>query len=340
MELVDKIEESEYLKNILGNNDLYNNSIFGRINKSYYLPNRTEPSPLLYNSLLPYLSTSANEKLESYKTEIKMKESQNNALMAEIKRLKDENQDITTQLNEIGKNQAFIQKSERLLRLTSNVHPNAAEIFLGEDKSDLLNGFYSENESENAILSIDIRRSTDLMLNANSSDDFTSFITGLCEGLKKIVLMNYGVFDKFTGDGILAYFPLFYSGEDVVEKCCITSKLCHDFFLTYYKSNRSKFKISLKTGLGIGIDYDAAKLVRINDEPTIVGVPVVYACRLSNAPSGHTYINQSAYEILRGKDIKLNEIDVELKNQGIVTVYDLVELGIANIKRPTWFVAV
>ena len=284
------------------------------------------------------LSISSNRKIDELRTEIKEKESQNNKLLAEIQRLDHENQDITTQLNEIIKNQAFIYRREQLLRLTSNVHPKAADIFLGEDKSDLLNGFYSENESDNAILSIDIRRSTDLMLNANSSDDFASFITGLCEGLKKIVIMNYGVFDKFTGDGILAYFPSFYSGEDAVEKCCVTSKLCHDFFLTYYKGNRNKFKINLKTGLGIGIDYGAAKLVRINDEPTIVGVPVVYACRLSNAPSGHTYINQSAYEVLKGKDIKLNEIDVDIKNQGTVTIYDLIELGIINIKRPNWFV--
>jgi len=218
------------------------------------------------------------------------------------------------------------------------VHPIAADIFLGESPSDILTNFYSENESQNAILSIDTRRSTDLMLNANSSDDFALFITGLCEGLKQIVISNFGVFDKFTGDGILAYFPLFYSGEDAVYKCCITSQLCHNFFDDYYKKNRSKFKINLKTGLGIGIDYGAAKLVRINYEPTIVGVPVVYACRLSNAPSGHTYINQSAYQIVKDKEIKLNEIDVEIKNQGTVTVYDLIGLEITKSKNPDWFV--
>jgi len=286
----------------------------------------------------PYnLSNSSNKKIDELIIEIKEKESQNNKLLAEINKLENENNDKTAQLEEIIKNQTFIDKKERLLRLTSNVHPKAADIILGEGENNLLSDFSSENENENAILSIDIRRSTDLMLNAKSSDDFASFITGLCEGLKNIVIINYGVFDKFTGDGILAYFPKFYSGEDAVEKCCITSKLCHDFFTTYYKDNRKKFKINLKTGLGIGIDYGAAKLVRINDEPTIVGVPVVYACRLSIAPYGHTYINQSAYEVIKGKDIKLNEIDVKIKNQGIVTAYDLIELGDINVKIPDWF---
>jgi len=289
-----------------------------------------------------YLQGSSNDKLEKLKTEIKEKESQNNILINEIKRLNDEKKDITAQFDEYRKNQTYIQKKEQLLRLTSNVHPIAANILLAEGDNTLLNNFHSEKESQNAILSIDIRNSTDLMLNAHSSDNFASFITGLCEGLKNIVISNFGVFDKFTGDGILAYFPLFYSGEDAVHKCCITSQKCHSFFEGYYKSNRTKFQINLKTGLGIGIDYGSAKLVRINSEPTIVGVPVVYACRLSNAPFGHTYINQSAYQNLTDKGIKLNEIkldeiDFEIKNQGTVTIYDLVKLENTEIKKPDWF---
>jgi len=133
-------------------------------------------------------------------------------------------------------------------------------------------------------------------------------------------------------------YSLFYSGENVVIRCCITSKLCYDFFTDYYKRHRNKFKINLKTGLGIGIDYGAAKLVRVNDDPTIVGVPVVYACRLSNAPSGHTYNNQSAYQKLKNSEINFKEIDFEINNQGIVTVYDLLELGTGNIKPPNWYI--
>jgi len=289
-----------------------------------------------------YFPFSSNEKSEKLKAEINEKESQNNSLINEIKLLKDKNKGISAKLEKLNENILYIQKKEQLLRLTSNVHPKAAEILLAEGDNTLLNYFNSTNESKNAILSIDIRRSTDLMLYVNNSEDFAFFITGLCEGLKKIVISNFGVFDKFTGDGILAYFPLFYSGDDAVYKCCITSQKCHSFFEDYYKESRNKFKINLKTGLGIGIDFGSAKLVRINSEPTIVGVPVVYACRLSNAPFGHTYINQSVYQNLMDKgiktnEIKLDEIDFEIKNQGTVTVYDLVKLENTEIKKPDWF---
>ena len=302
--------------------------------------------PKIYDALNAYASTyealglsaSSHDKIEKLKTEIKEKEIHNNSLISEAKKLNQENQDISTQLEEIQKNHSLILKKMNLLRLTSSIHPKAADVIL-EDNNELLKMFHSENETLNAILSIDIRRSTDLMLNANSSDDFASFITDLCEGLKNIVITNLGVFDKFTGDGILAYFPLFYSGEDAVYRCCITSQLCHAYFSAHYKNNRSKFKICLKTGLGIGIDYGYAKLVRINEEPTIVGAPVVYASRFSNAPSGHTYLNQSAYQALKDKDIILSEIDIEIKNQGIVTVYDLTELGISDVKEPDWLIS-
>jgi class 3 adenylate cyclase len=334
MEFSDEKEPSPDFASILRSAFGYNNYDFLNINTRNSFGKIIDPSF--------YLPASSNEKLDKLKTEIKEKESQNNTLLNEIKRLNDENKDITAKLDEVKENLRYIQKKERLLRLTSNVLPKAADILLGEDDNALLNNFYSEKESQNVIISIDIRRSTDLMLNAHSSDDFALFITGLCEGLKKIVISNFGVFDKFTGDGILAYFPLFYSGEDAAHKCCITARLCHGFFEDYYKSNRTRFQINLKTGLGIGIDYGSAKLVRINSEPTIVGVPVVYACRLSNAPFGHTYINQSAYQILKDRGIKLNEIklnetDFEIKNQGTVIVYDLVKFENVETKNPDWF---
>ncbi len=63
-------------------------------------------------------------------------------------------------------------------------------------------------------MSIDIRRSTDLMLKAREPRLFADFVTGLCSKLKNLIVNNYGVFDKFTGDGVLAFFPDFYSGPD------------------------------------------------------------------------------------------------------------------------------
>ena len=77
MELVDKIEESNYLKNILGNNEMYNYTLFNSINNLNNLSKLYEPSLQLYNT---FLSATANEKLEKLKSEINEKENKNNLL--------------------------------------------------------------------------------------------------------------------------------------------------------------------------------------------------------------------------------------------------------------------
>lgn len=284
------------------------------------------------NNLTPF----ANSRIEDLKREIKEKENLNVKLLDEVKQLKLENKDIIEKFNEISNNVNSIEDNERLIRLTKKIHPFAKDMLL-EENSKLLSEFNSKDESLTVIMAIDIRKSTDLMLNANSSDDFADFISGLCEGLKNIAIMNYGVFDKFTGDGILVYFPKFYSGNDAVLKCCITSKMCHDYFETYYAKCKDRFKIVIKTGLGIGIDYGTAKLLRVNDEPTIIGVPVVYACRLSNAPYGKTYLNQNVLQELNGIDIKLLQTEIDIKNQGTIIVNELQEIRDVKIKIPDWF---
>jgi len=310
--------------------DLFS-SLFGKpkVDGTYFTTN--------YSSPLGYLniSTETSNKVKKLQLEIEDKENQNKKLFEEVKKLKLEKINATEKIEEFEKNNEHILKNQKLINLTSKIHVEAARIIF-DDTSELRKNFTLQDEISMAVLSIDIRRSTDLMLNAKNSEKFAFFISGLCEGLKEIVIDNYGVFDKFTGDGILAYFPEFYSGEKPVHSCCITANLCHKYFADYYKEYRDCFNINIKTGLGIGIDYGDAKIVRINDEPTIVGVPVVYACRLSCAPAGHTYINQSAFECLNKNEVKYYEKDVNIKIQGDIIIYDFVEIVNAKTIKPSW----
>ena len=39
-------------------------------------------------------------------------------------------------------------------------------------------------------------------------------MAGLCEELKGLISDRFGIVDKFTGDGLLASFPDFFSGPD------------------------------------------------------------------------------------------------------------------------------
>jgi len=52
------------------------------------------------------------------------------------------------------------------------------------------------------------------MLKARSPALFAGFMTQLCAALEVTIKEEYGVFDKFTGDGVLAFFPEFFSGKD------------------------------------------------------------------------------------------------------------------------------
>jgi class 3 adenylate cyclase len=205
-----------------------------------------------------------------------------------------------------------------------------------EKDNDILLNFSKNISIEMTVLSIDIRKSTELMLKAITPDNYAEFISGLTEGLKTIVVNNYGVFDKFTGDGILAYFPKFYSGEDGILNCCIASQECHNFFSDFYKKYYKNFSVLLDTGLGIGIDHGMVKIVMINQEQTIVGSSVVYACRLSGAPAGKTYLNRLAFNNIVKYGINTKKIRMDIKDEGKIFVYELKRIIDKNISIPNW----
>jgi class 3 adenylate cyclase len=93
--------------------------------------------------------------------------------------------------------------------LLERVRPEAQRALL--ESEELRARFLQPSECDVFVMSIDIRRSTDLMLKARSAERFAEFITRLCHQLMDIIKDNYGVVDKFTGDGVLAFFPSFFS---------------------------------------------------------------------------------------------------------------------------------
>lgn len=175
------------------------------------------------------------------------------------------------------------------------------------------------------VISIDIRKSTSLMLKAKSPQLFAEFIVVLCEKLKSIILERDGVFDKFTGDGVLAFFPDFM-GKDLCSANAVgAAEECHRIFSDHYREYRSCFSaIYQDTGLGIGIDYGEVTMVNIGSEMTVVGEPVVYACRFGGGLPGETLCNQPAAEKLIediGEMIDIAETEVSIKHEGVFLAY-------------------
>ena len=77
------------------------------------------------------------------------------------------------------------------------------------DSESFRNKFFQATEFPAFVISIDIRRSTELMLKARSSNHFANFLRDLCTDLMSTISDQYGVVDKFTGDGgrLVVPFP-------------------------------------------------------------------------------------------------------------------------------------
>jgi class 3 adenylate cyclase len=190
------------------------------------------------------------------------------------------------------------------------------------------------------VMSVDIRRSTELMLKATSPDAFSAFITMLCQGLMSIVKQQYGLVDKFTGDGILCFFlPGSFSGKDAGYRAIKAATDCHELFREIYDKSEEYFKtITLETGLGIGIDYGQVKVTTLGTL-TVIGEPVVYACRFGSAKAGQTWLNRPAYTALRnqyGTLIDYTPEIAEIKNEGRIRAYNAVLKGEFAPDKPDW----
>ena len=232
-----------------------------------------------------------------------------------------------------------LSKKEKLGFLLERINGNAHKLLF--ESATFQKKFLEENESKVFVMSMDIRRSTELMAKARTPQQFAEFMTRLCTELGNVIKDNYGVIDKFTGDGVLAFFPDFFS-EDYAGLYAVTAAdRCHKVFQERYKEYRTSFySVLTDVGLGIGIDYGVARLVQIAGGLTVVGVPVVYACRMSGAKAGTTLLNQPAYELLNEKFSSycfFTETEIDIKNEGPTLAYEVRLSGKEHVsEHPSW----
>lgn len=235
-------------------------------------------------------------------------------------------------------NEELVSK-EKLNHILSRISEEGRKHLL--DSADFQSLFDNFRKCESVVLSIDIRRSTELMLKAKSPELFSKFITELSFKLSQVIISNFGIFDKFTGDGILSFFPKFYSGKDAIIRSLKAAYECHEIFTEHYNQSRNCFNIfMLDVGLGIGIDYGLVTLVNTQSELTVVGVPVVYACRFSSAKVGETLLNQPALEEIMSicpQFVKSNSSEIFIKNEGLALGYNvLLNEHAFNMSNPNW----
>ncbi len=220
-----------------------------------------------------------------------------------------------------------LQEKQRLNFVLNRIHEDAKQVFL--ESKEFQDEFLTNQQCEAYVMAVDHRRSTELMLKSRKAELFAGFIISLTNTLRQIVLDHHGVFDKFTGDGILAFFPDFYTGSDAGYYVMSAAQKCHAAFTDHYRKSLSSFYTVLsgkEVGLGIGIDQGAVNLVLVGEELAIVGTPVVYACRMAGTRAGNSLLNQPAYEKLNerfSRHCSLAEDEIEIKHEGVHIAYSV-----------------
>ena len=274
----------------------------------------------------------------TYRKKIVNLENQVNDLLKKLQIKSKQKEELKEEKEEIKKKLEILNNDKKILDLSNRICEKGTNKLL---KSKKFRNLFERKKCFAAVLAIDIRRSTELMLKAKSPIDFANFISSLCIKMMDIIKTNYGIVDKFTGDGILSFFPDFFSGPDAIYYALDSANQCNDYFKKHYYNSRALFSTILtEVGLGTGIDYGETHLVDINNVLSIVGIPVVYACRFSNAIFGEILLNQSAFEastVKHKKCCEYNESELDIKHEGKILAYKLEKyIPPKDIIQPEW----
>ena len=178
------------------------------------------------------------------------------------------------------------------------------------------------SRSDTLVMVADIRRSQDLITYGLSPNTYREQIMGFLTEVKTILREDYGIYDRFTGDGYIAYFNEFVcrmGGRDYYEMALDACTRIQKFSETYFDNwSRQIRKIPIEPiGLSIGIDSGKVDFKDIDDQLFAIGDACVWATRMCNAGKrGQVVFNNIPYHQIAsyGEEGFSREIDAETKN--------------------------
>jgi class 3 adenylate cyclase len=182
------------------------------------------------------------------------------------------------------------------------------------------------------VMAADIRESTTLMKESVRFERFAAIMDKFVSSVRLGIRRSGGWFDRFTGDGFLAYWIVQSAAPDEYEERFVqtagdiahTANILIDLFhrrvLEDFRSNSRN--LSSGVGLSMGLDAGPGYLVKIADELTIVGPPVVGSVRMVTAAA-------------LPKEIVANVFLGERLREGQDGVYEALGVRVNREFRPT-----
>jgi hypothetical protein len=172
-----------------------------------------------------------------------------------------------------------------------------------------------------ATLCLDLRRSTFVLESVIDQKKHSIWLERLVCALKEVARLRLGVFDKFTGDGVLAHFPVYAfeahdleaASERAAAQCVASSwemitatELCNDYMMCNLTIEPKDYGASV----GVAID-NALWSMSTGGAPITVGRGVVHACRLSQGERGTVEMTNAAFQHIRRRIGCQSDIVVE-----------------------------
>jgi class 3 adenylate cyclase len=171
------------------------------------------------------------------------------------------------------------------------------------DKRALRETLTSGKAVEMVVLALDIRKSTLLMKEAVDPKKFAATLNDFVSSSKQLIRENQGWFDKFTGDGLLAYWV--YDGGHWEEASDRALKVAagvrarfHNVVMDQFRTNSKSFPDGV--GISCGIDAGPAIMGFVAGALTIIGSPVVGAVRMVSCAQpfeviSNVYLGEALY---------------------------------------------
>jgi class 3 adenylate cyclase len=186
------------------------------------------------------------------------------------------------------------QRDQDRARVTELLKPHAPDDWEQRfRKNELLDAVIDGEPIQMFVMAADIRESTNLMKEAVRFEKFAAVMDRFVTSVRRGITRSGGWFDKFTGDGFLAYWIVqpaetaeyeerfVQTAGDIAHTANILVDLFHRRVMEDFRSNSRN--LSAGVGLSMGLDAGPGYLVKIADELTVVGPPVVGAVRMVTA---------------------------------------------------------